>query len=819
MMKTKTYFWFYLLIFYLLPNFAAKGQIEINADCFSDDLGGLTSAGDPDVLPIGAVSGSEAQYFFEGCLTPANGDYHDLFRIFVPEGYELSAVQMGYVSPPFFDGTLLRMDLWYGNDCNPIGSPDLGGGVYEGNTDAGNLSPSILFGLASLPGNAWYSFRIDTEGWPSSMLYHFHFTLTCNDNTDPTFTSIAGSLDASLSCSNAAAIAAALAEEPEGEDNSGNVTLTLTDDETVPVPGCPNAYTRTRTWILEDDCGNQSSSFTQTITVTDNTLPTFTSAAGSLDATISCDDPAALAAALAQVPSGTDNCGTATAVLQSDITFPDPQCPNGFVRSRSWRMEDECGNLSAAQFHQTIVVQDNEDPVFTTAPNALNATLECSDLAGIAAALEAEPTGTDNCGSVELELFWDIITPDPDCPNAYTHERVWRLIDECGNISANYGQTITVNDNTAPVVVALDGPVAISDINGYEFQLEDLIDINTSYDNCSDELKVVSIIPSMVTCEQLGMFIPVEIEVEDECGNSTVVVAIKEVTEDLSIKPPFQQSNIGVTANGGALHYVCDEEFHVWSSGYSTLQSDVAHFVYVEMCGDGEITARLNSVLPAGAIGGLMVREDLTPGSRKMALESSLSNVIRRDIRATVNGNSMLTQWPIMPGMVWLRINRTGNMFNLYTSSDGINWQFRGASQLVLQECVLMGIYTESINNPTQATAIFDEVTVSGGVAARPDISGLNDVIPTVESEKSDLPSTAFPNPATDDLWINLNEMAELSVCVEILDLNGRSLKYQSFSEGLQQIHLDISNLGQGMYICRIQSQCGHNQVLKFIKE
>lgn len=158
-------------------------------------------------------------------------------------------------------------------------------------------------------------------------------------------------------------------------------------------------------------------------------------------------------------------------------------------------------------------------------------------------------------------------------------------------------------------------------------------------------------------------------------------------------------------------------------------------------------------------------------------------------------------------------------MFNLYTSMDGLNWQFRGTSQLVLAECVLMGIYTESTNNVTEATTIFDEVTVSGGVVARPDIAGFNDVVTTAGDEKTDLPAAAFPNPATTDLYIHLNEMTDLAVCVEILDLNGRSLKYQSFSEGLQQIHMDVSHLSQGMYICRLQSQCGHNQVLKFIKE
>lgn len=819
-MKTKVICWLFLAFLFFAPCLRVNAQEKIYEDCFytDPDFGGILSSGNPDVLSLGPLTGPEVVLYIGGCLTPADADYDDFFRIYVPVGYNFSALQFGYIGEEFFDNTTeMRLDLWYGDEAQPVGNPSISGGTFGPNTDS-TLLANILAGVGPLSGGSWYSIRVDMINWPSSMRYLLYFTFTCADNTNPTFTTPAGSLNASVSCSNGAAIAAALAAEPAGTDNSGSVDLILTNDVTVPAPGCPNAYTRTRTWILEDECGNQSSSFTQTITVTDNTPPSITSAVGSLDVSISCDNPAALAAALAQVPSGLDACGSATPVLQLDTTIPDPDCPNGYVRARTWRLVDECGNQSLAVFNQTITVYDNVDPVFTTAPNALNATLECSDLAGIAAALSAAPTGTDNCGSAELELFWDVITPDPDCPNAYTHSRVWRLIDECGNQSGNYGQTIIVQDNTPPVLFALDGPVAIYDINGYEFQMEDLIDINTSYDNCTEELKVLSIIPSMVTCEQLGMFIPVEIEVTDECGNTTTVVAIKEVTEDLSIKPPFHQSDIGATANGSALHYVCDEEFHVFSSGFSNLQNDVAHFVYVEMCGDGEITARVNSVLPAGAVGGVMVRENLTPGSRKMAMESSLSNSVRRDIRSAVNGNSMITQWPIMPGMVWLRINRTGNMFNLYTSMDGLNWQFRGSSQLVLAECVLMGIYTESTNNVTEATAIFDEVTVSGGVVARPDISGFNDVVATDDHEKTDLPA-AFPNPATTDLYINLNDLADLAVCVEILDLNGRILKYQSFSEGLHQIHVDVSHLGQGMYFCRVQSQCGHSRVLKFIKE
>ncbi len=797
-----------------------NAQTHFREDCYND-FGGVLTSGNPDVLVLPVLSEPVEVLSISRCLSPSSGDYNDFFRIYVPSGYDFTALQYGYLDDPSPWNTEMRLDIWYGDEAQPVGSPDIIGGPFAGgNSHHDDLLANVIEPVGFLPGGSWYSIRVDMVNWPSARRYFLYFTFTCNDNTPPIFTTPAGGLDATVSCDNAAAIAAALAAEPSGTDDSGSVTLTLIDDETIPSPGCLNTYTRIRSWRLEDDCGNQSSTFTQTITTTDNTAPTITSVAGSLDVTIPCDNPFALAAALAQVPTGTDNCGSAIPVMQSDISFPDPHCPNAYVRSRSWRFEDECGNLSATQFHQTIVVQDNELPVFTTPQGAMDATLECSDIAGIAAALAIQPSATDNCGSVELELFWDIITPDPDCPNAYTHERVWRLFDECGNQSAvNYGQTITVYDNTAPVVFALDGPVAIADVNGYIFGKEDIIDINTSFDNCSEELTIVSIIPSMVTCDQLGMFIPVEITVADDCGNQTVVVAIKEVTEDLSIKPPFNQSDIGATANGDALHYPCDEEFHVFSSGFSNLQNDVAHFVYAEICGDGEIIARLNQVQPAGVWGGLMVRENLTQGSRKMALESSLSNMVRRDIRSSVNGNSMITNWPIMPGMVWLRINRTGNMFNLYTSHDGNNWQFRGASQLVLQECVLFGIYAESINNMTEATAIFDEVTISGGVVAKPGISNFSDVVSNVENEKLDISAVAFPNPASNDLFINLNEMSDMPVGAEILDLNGRSLKYQSFSEGLQQIHLDVSSLGQGMYICLLQSKCGQTEVLKFIKE
>src|SRR5690606_15044939 len=142
---------------------------------------------------------------------------------------------------------------------------------------------------------------------------------------------------------------------------------------------------------------------------------------------------------------------------------------------------------------------------------------------------------------------------------------------------------------TGPVVVPSDGKIEIYDIAGYELLLEDLMDIASSYDACGGELSLISADPSILTCDDLGQIIPVEFVVSDVCGNTTVAVSDIEVTQDLSIKPPWDHNDIGASAEGDAHHYVCEEEYHIWSDGQASPNADVAHFVYIELCGDGEL--------------------------------------------------------------------------------------------------------------------------------------------------------------------------------------------------------------------------------------
>src|SRR5262249_57596517 len=82
-----------------------------------------------------------------------------------------------------------------------------------------------------------------------------------------------------------------------------------------------------------------------------------------------------------------------------------------------WYDRDGCGNTSA-NFTQVITVRDTTAPVLTTSAGSLDQTLECSDAAGITAAIAQKPTATDNCTAVPtLNVVSDDTVPSATCAN------------------------------------------------------------------------------------------------------------------------------------------------------------------------------------------------------------------------------------------------------------------------------------------------------------------------------------------------------------------------------------------------------------------
>jgi hypothetical protein len=65
-----------------------------------------------------------------------------------------------------------------------------------------------------------------------------------------------------------------------------------------------------------------------------------------------------------------------------------------------------------------------------------------------------------------------------------------------------------------------------------------------------------------------------------------------------------------------------------------------------------------------------------------------------------------------------------------------------------------------------------------------------------------------FPNPGTDIVSINFNQSADELVRVEVIDLNGRVLKSNTYQPGAGQVALfmDVAELSSGLHLFRIST-------------
>src|SRR6185503_13518759 len=198
-----------------------------------------------------------------------------------------------------------------------------------------------------------------------------------------------------------------------------------------PVSGKETTKTR-RTWTATDDNGN-SVSTSQTITVEDNTAPTVASSL--TDATIECP----LAPSFG-TPTFSDMCDSTLTVTFADTSLP-VSGKEMTKTKRTWTATDDNGNSVSTS--QTITVEDNTAP--TVATTLADATIECS-----LAPSFGTPTFNDTCDSTLTVTFADTSLPVSGKEMTKTR-RTWTATDDNGN-SVSTSQTITVEDNTAPIV-------------------------------------------------------------------------------------------------------------------------------------------------------------------------------------------------------------------------------------------------------------------------------------------------------------------------------------------------------------------------------
>lgn len=219
-------------------------------------------------------------------------------------------------------------------------------------------------------------------------------------------------------------------------------------------------YVVTRTWTATDDFGN-SSTATQTITVTDTQAPIITGTVTDVSATCSIGD----------VPmptlSATDNC---TDLLTQNFSADTTLLACGFHVLRTWTFTDECGNTATAE--QNIHVEDTEGPTFDPSSQiaiSFLASQNATANGGVSLAIgdKISPNQTWSIGNQVMPNFAGIASDNctaaneigyrvsniEETNNGCEHSFVvsFQVLDACGNAAAAlFTASASFTDDAAP---------------------------------------------------------------------------------------------------------------------------------------------------------------------------------------------------------------------------------------------------------------------------------------------------------------------------------------------------------------------------------
>ena len=156
-----------------------------------------------------------------------------------------------------------------------------------------------------------------------------------------------------------------------------------------------------------------------------------------------------------------------------------------------------------------------------------------------------------------------------------------------------------------------------------------------------------------------------------------------------------------------------DTERRLFGSGADIWgTADAFRYHYGTMGSAGSISAGVRSITNthAWAKAGVMIRENVSPGSRHVMLIVSPGKGIAMQYRASPNGQS--ANVAIVPGAApaWVRLTRSGPAVVGDVSIDGVTWREVGRVSLPMSSSATAGLGVTSHNNSRLATGVFEDV-------------------------------------------------------------------------------------------------------------
>jgi hypothetical protein len=182
-----------------------------------------------------------------------------------------------------------------------------------------------------------------------------------------------------------------------------------------------------------------------------------------------------------------------------------------------------------------------------------------------------------------------------------------------------------------------------------------------------------------------------------------------------SIQGTFKTASSGIDMTAGGAD--------IWGT------KDEFNFAYIEKTGDFDFISRIENLSAANLYtkAGLMAREDLTPGCRHIYFQVFSDNNPRNNNNGgyefqyrTMKDSLMKAiypksakgapEFPVSYPNTWIRLQRTGNEFIGYYSSDGRSWKPYTTFTLDLPPKVFLGLAVTSHNTNHSVTAKFRNI-------------------------------------------------------------------------------------------------------------